>query len=1141
MLFKKYIDENKLNINIQVFASDIDAVAIEKARIGLYTKNIASDVPSEMLSEYFIEERDGYRIKKTIRETVIFAEQNFIQDPPYSKLDMVSCRNFLIYLDTDLQQKAISIAHYALNQDGVLVLGNSESLGIFGEYFNVIDRKFKIFQKIKGPDIPPRVWSLDFNKKNDKVAEGKGAKQSISELAREHILNRHTPPSVVVNFDGDIVFTQGKTGKYLEIKTGEFTASLIHTVRNGLKVPLSNALRKVKTTNKEIVHENIRVKTNGDYEYVNVTVSPLKNKQKETKLFIVLFQKPHHLIKGLTRDEDFEVENLTIEELEKELVEKEQYLQSTNEELETTNEELKSSNEEAQSTNEELQSTNEELETSKEELQSVNEELTTINNELSIKIDELNNSNSQLKNFLSATNNATIFLDKELRIFNFTPAVSVITQLQNSDTGRSLEHFTNNLKYDNLISDAKKVLATLIPVEVEVINKDDKYFWTRILPCRTLDDKIDGVVITFTDITQKKKQEKELEITIDQLSLKDKIINDALDSYDIVDENGVFTYVNKAYLKMWGFEKHHAVIGTSAAAHFVDPKMIDKIIDKVEKDGAGNFEFKALRKDRSVFDVFMRVFKYIDENGKHYYHGFSQDIKEKIKTNNKIQKQRKLLKDTEQLSRIGSWEWDVISDTVQWSDGLFKIFKHSKDQGVPSWETHSSLFVEEDFEKLKLSVEECIQKGIPYETQLRAICSDGEIRTCTSRGRAEKNENGEVIRLWGSFADQTTIVQAERDLIIAKEKAENADRLKSAFLANMSHEIRTPMNGILGFTNLLQKQDLTNDKQTEYIEIIKRSGNRMLNTVNDIVEISKIESGNVTVSTTQINFNEFLESLHQFFSLEAEKKGINLILDNDLSEAESLLISDENKLNSILTNLIKNAIKFTKKGTITIGCKRNKRFLELFVKDSGIGVPAKLKKTIFNRFEQANVEGTNVQQGSGLGLAISKSYVEILGGNISVESEENKGSNFTFSIPYIPIKAEVKTKSTSKKQIEKKLKKLSILIVEDDKISAFLLSTILNNKAKNIQIVGDGLQAVDICKANSDFDLILMDIQLPGINGIEATERIRKFDKKVKIVAQTADTLGDIQEKALKSGFDDYIFKPINKEILFEKISGLFD
>ncbi|MBT3385737.1 MAG: response regulator [Prolixibacteraceae bacterium] len=386
-------------------------------------------------------------------------------------------------------------------------------------------------------------------------------------------------------------------------------------------------------------------------------------------------------------------------------------------------------------------------------------------------------------------------------------------------------------------------------------------------------------------------------------------------------------------------------------------------------------------------------------------------------------------------------------------------------------------------------------------------------------------------------------LKIQKQLEFAKNKAEESDRLKSAFLANMSHEIRTPMNGILGFVDLLKEPDISGEEQNEFLEIINRSGNRMLNTLNDIIDITRIESEQVEISISDVNLNKQNEYLHTFFKPEAEKKEISFSYKNGVPNHDSIVKTDREKLYSILANLIKNAIKFTDNGIIEFGYKKKEGTFEFYVKDSGIGIPIGREKAIFDRFVQADIEDVKVFQGAGLGLSISKAYVELLGGQIWVESEYDKGSIFYFTIPFnimFDEKKEAK-KMNSDNGKEKPNKKLRILIVEDDDISTNLLKIQIKPFSKETLIAKNGDEAVAILREDENFDLILMDMKMPIMNGYEATRQIRQFNKEVVIIAQTAFGLMGDKEKALGVGCNDYISKPINREKLVSLIQMYID
>ncbi|WP_372744669.1 ATP-binding protein [Lutibacter sp.] len=402
-------------------------------------------------------------------------------------------------------------------------------------------------------------------------------------------------------------------------------------------------------------------------------------------------------------------------------------------------------------------------------------------------------------------------------------------------------------------------------------------------------------------------------------------------------------------------------------------------------------------------------------------------------------------------------------------------------------------------------------------------------------------KNGKVVG--GSCFGSNITAQklSEKELLIAKENAEKSDKLKSAFLANMSHEIRTPMNGILGFSNLLQEPHLSGEKQQQYIQIIEKSGKRMLNIINDIMDISKIESGLMNVYLKDTSINNQIDYIYSLFKPETDSKELLFKMVKPLLDDQCIIKTDPEKLEAILSNLVKNAIKYTNKGSIEFGYTQKDNAVQFYVKDTGIGIPKDKQTEIFERFIQADINDIKAREGVGLGLSISKAFLQLLKGKIWLESEENVGSTFYFTIPCNRNNQINGIKNNLNKTImNSTISGLKILIVEDDEISSELLSIMVENISKEVITANTGVDAVSICKNNSDIDLILMDIQMPDLNGFEATKQIREFNKNVIIIAQTAFGLLGDKEKTIESGCDEYISKPIQSEELNKLIKKFF-
>jgi PAS domain S-box-containing protein len=501
----------------------------------------------------------------------------------------------------------------------------------------------------------------------------------------------------------------------------------------------------------------------------------------------------------------------------------------------------------------------------------------------------------------------------------------------------------------------------------------------------------------------------------------------------------------------------------------------------------------------------------------------------------------------------------------QWVDYTGLTLEESYGHG---WNTP---FHPEDKQRALDGWRKAIENNAEYSIDCRLRRYDGTYHWWLVRGVPQIGPKGEILKWFGTCTDIEKIKNAEFELkkkfdeiesinkelsetnvklISAKEKAEESDRLKSAFLTNMSHEIRTPMNGILGFTELLKEPNLSSDDLQDYIQTIQISGARMLSTINSIVDISKIESGLIGIDIKETNLNEKIEFTYKFFKQEAEIKGLQFLFKNGLPTNKAIIKTDNEKVYGILTNLVRNAIKFTFDGSIEFGyvlksdsepgsaeLSRSAE-LEFYVKDTGVGIPLKQQQLIFERFRQGSESHNRSYEGSGLGLSISKSYAEMLGGRIWVESEEGLGSAFYFTIPYNAVseKETERINAVSEEHNEVELRRLKILIVEDDEISHSLLSRTLQKISKEVLHAITGVEAVEACRNNPDIDLVLMDIRMPLMNGFEATSQIRQFNKDVIIIAQTAYAFAGDIEKAIEAGCNDYISKPINKTLLYELI-----
>ncbi len=703
ILLREQIEKLKGSFSVQVFATDIDSRAIALARAGVFPASIARDISAERLARFFTVEPDGtsYRVNKVIRDMLIFSEHNLIKNPPFSKLDLIACRNLLIYLGTNLQKKLIALFHYALNPGGVLFLGTSETTGDSGDLFAVLDRKSKLYQRnedFQGAKraalarfLPPAgqvteqaVEQSDTHVKADGATQNlrkhaRGSRLSLRELTEQTLLSQLAPAAALVNGYGDILYLHGRTGMFLEPAPGDAGINnILKMAREGLRAELTKCLHRATAAKERVRVQNIRVKTNGHFTLVNLTICPVASgpvanlypaggmptpeARRESPLYLVLLEEAQIVDTKLGRAKlasGVEASNLNtsvvtsggsgkdmsaqIADLNEALQSKDEFLHAANEELETSNEELKSSNEEMQSVNEELQSTNEELETSKEELQSMNEELNTVNAELQSKLSDLSRANNDMNNLLAGTGIGTIFVDYSLRIQRFTPAATQMIHLIPGDVGRPVGHIMSNLvSYDSLVSDIQEVLHTLIPKEVTVQTKpiehkpplektktlepsggakatDSKFYTMRILPYRTLDNVIEGAVITFVEITERVRA-NEATLAANELMRLAVVVRDAHDAILVQDLTGRITAWNPGAVRMYGWSEAEA-LGMNTRDRIPAP-LRDKALARVHELSQAKVLEPCLThriaKDGSVLEVSLISTALVDSTGQMY-------------------------------------------------------------------------------------------------------------------------------------------------------------------------------------------------------------------------------------------------------------------------------------------------------------------------------------------------------------------------------------------------------------------------------------------------------------------------------------------------------------------------------------------
>ncbi|MGA1868011.1 MAG: CheR family methyltransferase [bacterium] len=976
MLLKEIMKHYKKKPKIQIFATDLNAKSIQHARLALYPASIAADVSPERLTRFFIRDGNTYRAKKEIREMILFAVQCVIHHPPFSRLDMISCRNLLMYLDPDLQKKLLTLFKFALVDNGLLFLGSSESLGACDSFFSPVDKRWRIF-KLKEKNIAETIYCHSLpvfygpysHLKND--GKTLSNKEVVYRLAEKMVLDNYSPPSVLINDKFEILYFMGHTHKYLTPPTGEASLNIMKMVRGGLQYRLGAIFRKALKEKKSIVCENMHIEQKSGTRIVDLIVKPLMDQNVQHGLMLVVFNEKTSsdpaALKNKKISESRESEAY-IKSLEQELHYTKDHLERTIEELETSNEDLMMTNEELQSANEEIRSSNEELETSREELQSTNEELRVVNCELEEKIEELCRANNDMNNLLASTEIGTIFLDEKLCIKRYTPCIAHIFHLRDSDIGRPLDEITSTIKYDYLKQDAQEVLKTLTHKEMELESAEGIRYSMRILPYRTQENFIKGIVITFVDITALKHAEKAL---IAEKNRAQKYLDVAGAILVVIDADQKVSLINQKGAEVLGFDEKE-IIGKNWFDNFIPERFRDEVkvvfnkLMTAEIEPVEYYENPVLTKDGRERMIAWHNIILKDSSGNIMCTLSSgEDITERKQAED--DKNRAYC----ELNQIFSASVplcviDKNFTMLKINDSFSSFFRMERDK-VIGRKCHDI------WQGPLCDAAECPMKQILggkdiYEYDVDKELGDGTMISCIVTARPFKSVDGEIIGVVENFTDITERKNLEHTLKCSLKE-------KEVLFKEVHHRVKNNLQII----NSLLSLQCSSLKDKNMIEVFKLAQNR----VNSMALVH--EQLYQSEDLSRINFIEYMQRL--IAHLRRSYQGIigNIAIKIDKTENILLQINTAISCGLIINELVINSFKYAfsqgENGEIGISINRDEGRFVLIVKDNGIG----LSKEI------------DINNVSSLGLQLVTSLARQLRGSIEIDRE--RGTCFTITFP----------------------------------------------------------------------------------------------------------------------------------------------
>ncbi len=1093
-------------LRLQVFGTDIDRPALEVCRKGRYPQTIEHTVSPARLQRFFVKQGEEYQVRKELRDTLLFAPQNVVSDPPFSHMDLVTCRNLLIYMEPHLQRRVLQMFHFALEADGILTLGKSETVGQQTALFSPTSQRARVYRRIGAtrtsglkPSTAPS-WRPDEAGRATPPAQRDG---EYAALVREALAGQRAAAAILTNREGRCLYFHGKAQPFLDLPEGVPTTDVYAMLRQELRPTMRAALHKAAHANARVELVSPLGLPEGELP-VRVTVSPVMSPGQDLMLatFELLDAEEHAALPVLSSDEAS-----ALRALEQELRDTKRELRTTIEELESTNEELKVANEEAMSMNEELQSANEELETSKEELQSVNEELITVNNQLQEKVLELEAVNDDLGNLLSSTHTPTLFLDRQLRIKRYTPAATRLFRLIATDLNRPLADIAGRTDTASLLDDARAVLHNLAPREQEVRSDNGEYFLRRTLPYRTLEDRIDGIVVTFTDISEIKRAAEGLH----RYAAVSHASNDAIIVHDL--QGGILAW-NAAAQVMYGHAE--ADVLNTNITQLLPPEARSAYAQQMERLLAGarlqGIESIRQRRDGSTLEVSSTISLVHDAEGRPAEIALiERDVTPKKRAEAVLRESEQRFRSLADGAPALMWMCDGAG-VIEFANREFATVVGFTPQQLSGRRWVELLHPDEKQKVLELLQQGRDEKRIEATVQLRT--ARHEFRWMKAALIRRDDGSG----LIGSMVEIDTQVRAERDLRLANKR-------KDEFLAMLGHELRNPLVPIRNAAELLNHVQSDDARVSWVRNTLVRQVEHVTRLVDDLLDISMITRSTMRLHREPADLGHVVRRAVESSNTLMQRKRHRF--EWQLAPEALWVDADAIRLTQVFENLLTNAAKYSDEGgEIRLEVRQDGAEAVVTVTDDGLGISPEMLPRVFDLFVQDERAIDRSQGGLGIGLSLVRHLVQLHGGQVTVHSEGiGRGSEFVVRLPLIPAASAPPPTLSAEESLGGR-----VLIVDDDADGAESMQMLLESLGYDVRYAANLTEAL---QAGREFrpQIVLLDIAMPEADGYEVAARLRALPEMAHNPAYLAlSGFGqpDDLRKSAAAGFARHFVKPVN-------------